>query len=46
MIRALHLTPDSVTPPGAAALFLGARLLRSLNSQRAVIQPGTLQPGP
>lgn len=28
--RALRLTPENITPPGAAALFLGARLLRSL----------------
>ncbi len=30
LVHALHLTADSITPPGAAALFLGARLLRSL----------------
>jgi hypothetical protein len=30
LIRALHLHPGSITPPGAAALFLGTRLLRSL----------------
>jgi hypothetical protein len=29
MARALDLQPASITPPGAAALFLGARLLRS-----------------
>lgn len=32
MIRALRLTPESMTPPGAAALFLGAKLLRSLTA--------------
>ncbi len=30
MSSALHLTADNITPPGAAALFLGARLLRGL----------------
>ncbi|MBI4889969.1 MAG: hypothetical protein HY821_05035 [Acidobacteria bacterium] len=30
LVRALKLTAPSITPPGAAALFLGARLLRSL----------------
>lgn len=31
MARALGLTPERIVPPGAAALFLGARLLRGLS---------------
>lgn len=30
MVRALELTPERITPPGAAALFLGAGLLRTM----------------